>query len=122
MRTNLALSLVLFSVVCFAQKAPLEVTGPSIPDSVAYRLVFLSLSLPDSVSPLDVLALNQRLSNWGLGDVDKTEVIQAATDFKAAYQGLTPSGTDFQSARAGLVSATLIRLQQRLTSLNTKCL
>jgi hypothetical protein len=126
------LLLLCFAITAFGQAAapaitttriPGSVTGSQVPDSVAYRMVFLSLSFATTPTKSDLLVQQSVLTATGLKDADATALLRATADFKTKYASLysqlgtsmLPSAQSFRTMRDGLVQGVLANLQRDLS-------
>ena len=86
-----------------------------IPDRVAYRLVFISLMLPDSPDQTAIERQEGHLRQIGLSGADETVLKQALAVFAANYAAWQQtSGTAGEAWN--IVQTTQTSLQSRLTS------
>ncbi|MDE3111264.1 MAG: hypothetical protein KGL02_15175, partial [Acidobacteriota bacterium] len=86
-----------------------------IPDRTAYRLVFISLTLPASPSQHDLARQKAHLLQIGLSSADQTTLIQAVATFATSYSAWqqAPGHTDDQAWT--IVQNTRSALQAQLT-------
>ena len=102
-----------------------------VPDSTAYRLVFVVLGLPANASAADKQLQMLRLSHVGLNTADTQAAVQALELFNSQYtsiiknfndathlavmNGGAPDVAGFALMRDGLVQATRDQLKQALS-------
>lgn len=101
-------------------------TPQLIPDSTAFRLVFISLRLPKSPSEADLKRQSSRLKNRiGLADADVVTVKEIMTQFGTSYDawlakytqpGASTDVATATSEREAIVEETIASLIKRLSS------
>jgi hypothetical protein len=95
-----------------------------IPDSTAFRLVFLSLRIPTSPSPADLKRQSAHFKRIGLSGVDFAASLPIIADFGTAYDEwqtrFDPTSKSIDvaastSEREALVEATIVSVMHRLS-------
>jgi hypothetical protein len=95
-----------------------------IPDSTAFRLVFLSLRAPESPSATDLKKQSSRLKHIGFSDDDAVAAKNIIDDFGTAYDDWqtkfrqTSSSIDIPTAKSerdAIVQETLGRVMKQLS-------
>jgi hypothetical protein len=112
-----------FSLATFAQNIPGSVTGAQVPDSVAYRMVFLALSTPRSPTPTDLTVQKGYASAIGLSDEDVVALLKDTKNFRNDYAVAYAQVDDarpytlpvFLARRVDLVTETHASLVRDLT-------
>jgi methionine-rich copper-binding protein CopC len=99
----------------------------AIPDSVAYRLVFLAFSEPLSPSSEQIRRQNSKLSSINLSPSDQTRIKEIIGRFQNDYQSLEAEfkakksatdsrGIEFSQRQSDLVNNTKATIESHLTS------
>jgi hypothetical protein len=105
-------------------RMPGAVTGAQVPDSVAYRMVFLSLSVPVKPTKDDLAIQKSIAASIGLNEADTAALLLDVSDFKTKYAdfyaqlgtSMIPTALAFRSRRDGLVQEGRSDLQSHLSS------
>lgn len=103
---------------------PGSVTGDAVPDSVAYRMVFISLSVPANPSASDTAAQASKVNAIGLSPVDSTALVADVSGFVGAYSSIyqqwktktLPAGASASSQRDGLINSIKASLQHDMSA------
>lgn len=129
--TTWILAMMLIGMPLYAQRPDLPPgtidgakTPELIPDSTAFRLVFLSLRAPESPSATDLKKQSSRLRHIGFSDDDALAAKNIISDFGTAYDdwqrkfSQTNSSLDVSNARSEretIVQETLGRIMKELS-------
>jgi hypothetical protein len=106
------------STALYSQNA---VTNDSIPDSAAYRLVFLSLFPPPAPTLTDIAKRELRLQRVGLASADANTIRPLLDSFSFDYANwqATLGSQDpsiIEGDRNKLINSFLLRIEQKLSS------
>lgn len=87
-----------------------------IPDRMAYRLVFISLTLPASPSQHDLARQKAHLLQIGLSSADQTILLQAIAAFATAYSSWEQAAGHTDDQAWAIVQNTRNALESQLSA------